>query len=82
MSCLQKYQRILGLEVNYDKTALYRIGSLKKAKALLYTQQNIKWSDKLNILGVEVNQEEAIMLQNNYEPLLMKTRGILNNWRN
>ncbi len=36
-------QRNTGLKVNYDKTSIYRIGSLKHSDATLYTQKQFKW---------------------------------------
>ncbi len=33
----------LGLKVNYDKTNIYRIGSIRNSVARLYTQKTFRW---------------------------------------
>ena len=72
-----------GFQLNYDKTTVYRIGSLKTSKAKLYTAENVKWtSEQINVLGVELNNEsEQALLQQNYQPLLQKTKQVLKTWR-
>ena len=70
-----------GLSVNYDKTSLYRIGSLKKSKAELYTQPAIKWtSEPINVLGIMItqnNDEEEL----NYHTTVDKMRDTFNVWK-
>ena len=44
-----------GLKINYDKTTIYCIGSLKDSNAQLYTSKNFAWSDgDINVLGVNI----------------------------
>ena len=70
-----------GLEINYDKTTVYRIGSLRTSQAKLYTQKNVRWSSEdITVLGVNVSHDN--MLLSNYEPLLDKTKKCLGNWTN
>ena len=74
-----KYQS--GFEVSYDKTTLYRIGSLRHSDAALYDLENYKWSNQdICVLGVTIAHEDVIT--KNYEPLVEKTRKILNSWGN
>ena len=50
---LSQIEANIGLRVSYDKTTLYRIGSLSKTSARLYTAQDFKWSnDDIHVLGV------------------------------
>ena len=68
-----------GFKINYDKTTIYRIGSLHKSKAILYTSKNVKWENNgINVLGVEISYTE--ILQKNYLPLINKLPAILNAW--
>ena len=49
----------MGHKVNYDKTCIYRIGSLKNTNAKLYTTKNIKWSDgNIEMLGITLSNCE------------------------
>ena len=70
-----------GFQLSYDKTTLYRVGSMLRAVPELYTAEGIKWSsEKLNILGVEVHTNEDELLKVNYEPLIEKSKSILKKW--
>ena len=74
---------VSGLRINYDKTSVYRIGSLKDSDAKLYTQKPIQWTNEpVNILGVWIDHNEQYMVELNYKHLLEKTEEILNRWSN
>ena len=48
-----EFQNNTGLKVNYDKTSIYRIGSIKNTKAMLYTNRTYTWTNNdIEILGV------------------------------
>ena len=48
----------IGLKVNYDKTSLYRIGSLANSNAELYTTKIFKWeASTIDVLGVTVTHD-------------------------
>ena len=69
-----------GLAINYEKTSLYRIGSMKHAIPRLYTQKNISWEDVgINVLGTLVTHKNAAMA--NYEAAIVKGRSVLNSWK-
>ena len=79
---LNWFQQQSGLKISYDKTFLYRIGSLRDTDAELYTQNNIAWEgDGLKILGIYVTHKEDI-LNKNYDPVLQKVQTALSNWKN
>ena len=81
IQCLINNKGQTGLTVNYDKTTLYRIGSLKKSKAQLYTQPNIKWTNgPVNVLGITVDHDDIIRL--NYTELMEKAESTLLQWHN
>ena len=49
--------------------------------AKCYTKNNIRWSDEhINVLGVCVSHENQ--MERNYEPLLEKSKSVLNTWTN
>ena len=59
---LSYFQYQMGLHVNYNKTSVYRIGSLKHTNAKLYTTQELKWmSDTIMVLGVKIAHEQIII---------------------
>ena len=39
---LQHVEANIGLKISYEKTSLYRVGSLYKTNAKLYTSQNLR----------------------------------------
>ena len=83
LDTLSYMQTQTGLTVSYDKTSLYRIGSLRKSKALLYTQPQLKYSEEsITVLGVKIHNQENQLCQDNYSPLLRKTKERLNHWTN
>lgn len=75
------YQQI-GLRVNYDKTIIYRLGSLRYSNARLYSQFPIVWTDDpFSVLGIEIGSNE-IELRNNFKDILNKSESILESWYN
>ena len=67
-----------GLTVSYDKTMIYRIGSIANTDAKLYTQKKLKWSNEaINTLGVDLHQEN---LECNFEDVLLKMHAVSQLW--
>ena len=49
-------ERNTGLLLNYDKTSIYRIGSLRNCHAKLYTKVEFKWTNEpITVLGVKMS---------------------------
>ena len=72
----------IGLKVSYDKTSLYRIGSLTKSEARLYTTQNFKWNNEnIDTLGVKIARDGTKVPQN-FEDIVNKLENVCNDWRN
>ena len=79
---LELFRRNAGFKVNYDKTEIYRLGSLHGTNAKLYTQNEIKWTDQpISVLGVTVGYGENIVKQN-YSNIIHKARATLHTWSN
>ena len=71
-----------GFKINYDKTTLYRLGSLRKAEAKRYTTYEIKVVEKcIEVLGVTIAYNNDICKMN-YDPIVSKLTSILAGWRN
>ncbi len=72
-----------GLKVNYDKTAIYRIGSLRHSDAILYTQKNFKWvNHPVTVLGVNVTHEKTDLLKLNYDDIFTSLEKTVEMWGN
>ena len=71
-----------GFQLSYDKTVLYRVGAMTKARAELYTAEGIKWTDeKINILGVDIYAEEDMLLKTNYNAVMEKVEAVVSSWK-
>ena len=72
----------LGLKVNYQKTCIYRIGSLRNSQAVLYTQKQFQWDDPpITNLGIAVSTDLRSMAIENLSPLINKTKDVLTKWK-
>ena len=83
LSVIQNFGEQSGLKLNYDKTTVYRIGSIHNTNAMFYTQPQLAWTnDPVNILGVVVSCNEDQMTTLNYEPVVSKAKQTLFSWSN
>ena len=72
-----------GFKVNYDKTTLYRIGSLKASDVSKYVDKRIKWNvATINVLGVDMVYDSQNLCQINYKNLINKSQAICETWQN
>ena len=79
---IDNFYQISGMQVNYQKTTLYRLGSLCKSEAKLYTEKDIHWqNDEMDVLGVAVMSDKNKLLERNYEKIFMKMTNILRMWK-
>ena len=77
---LTSFQNNTGLQVNYDKTSIYRIGSARNSNAMLYTTKPIAWTrDPFTLLGIRISYENLEDL--NFSPMYDKVSAILKRWR-
>ena len=78
---LNEFKDNSGFKINYDKTVMYRIGSLKATNAKYYTKPMLNWvQHPIEILGVTVSTNQKEMMLLNYNSLCNKTQAILNSW--
>ena len=79
---LQWFHRNAGFRINYNKTELYRIGSLHGSEATLYTQNTVRWTNQpINILGVTVDYHTD-NTRNNYTDIFRRMKATLLTWSN
>ena len=67
-----------GLKVSYDKTTLYRIGSIADSDARIFTLRPIQWSnDFVNTLGINLTYHN---INSNYDSVLRKLETVAKTW--
>ena len=77
---IENFGKKTGFKINYDKTTIYRIGSLKNSVAKFYTKDKITIVNQINVLGIHVCHDKQAMQKLNYAPLCEKAEGILKSW--
>lgn len=79
-----KLENNIGLKVNYDKTSIYRMGSLENTNAQLYTMRVFQWvNNPPNILGVNlVEYTDTKAILSNFQGIMDKVEAVINNWQN
>ena len=76
---LDAFKQHSGFTISYEKTTLYRIGSLKHSCAQMYNMSEVAWSNKdITVLGVKIAHKDLI--QKNYEDLVEKAKHVLSSW--
>ena len=78
----QYFQKSTGLTVNYEKSVIYRLGSIRNTNAKFYSQRKVSWSDKsIKILRIQVTADKQELLNENYDPILAKVEATLQIWK-
>ena len=78
---LRKFHYHSGFEVSYDKTTLYRIGSLRHSNAQMYDMTEYIWSNNdITVLGITIAHENIV--DKNYNSIVKKVENILEAWYN
>ena len=78
---LEKFRLQSGFTVSYEKTTLYRIGSLRHSSAMMYNIDQFTWSNRdINVLGVTISHSDGV--EKNYQGIIEKARKILFAWQN
>ena len=80
LSTLTCIERNTGLKISYDKTCIYRVGSIKFSNAKLYTQTNLKWSDEdIEMLGISISNQN-VQSTAQYDVCINKIDNVVNTW--
>ena len=80
---LTHFETNTGLKLNYDKSTVYRLGSLRNSDAIFYTTKQLIWTnDSINVLGIEIDHNSVNMLKHNYDTIIDKVKLIFQSWHN
>ena len=81
---LSKIKNNLGLSVSYEKTTLYRVGSLANSEAQCYTVKPLKWSNgPIETLGLKFECDSATgNCTENFEKIIRKVDKVCAAWMN
>ena len=72
------YESQTGMQINYNKSLVYRIGLLRNSDAKFYSNKKLIWSEKsFTVLGVQIDKSQSEQTKINLEPLLKKSEAIL-----
>ena len=74
------FERNSGLKLNYDKSSVYQIGSLRNSNAKVYPTKELNWTnEKVNMLGTDIRNSDIVKA--NMDDLLGKIKSIVHTWR-
>ena len=77
----KEFEHFSGLLINYNKTEILRIGSLRKSDAKFVSDLPIIWSEgPVKILGIQMYSNLTETVRNNYENAIQKVEQIVNAW--
>ena len=77
----KRYRLQSGITVSYDKTTLYRIGSLRHSNATLYSMYQYKWSNE-DIKVLSITTAHGDIVSKNYSQVVECARTTCNLWCN
>ena len=81
-SVLREVELNTGLTVSYDKTSLYRVGSLRNSNAKQYTESALNWTNKdISTLGITLTCDGEVA-DCNYTDLIEKLDRVIHMWYN
>ena len=82
LALIGEFHENTGFTLSYEKTTVYRIGSLANSDAKLYSEKAMNWaSGTINVLGIDIYQTEE-ELQKNYEKVVSKAKQVIDSWEN
>ena len=68
-----------GLKISYEKTTVYRVGSLKGTNAKLYTGKMLNWSDEdVELLGIQIPNGEVTSIS--YDKSIDNMEKVYQTW--
>ena len=82
MNVFDVFEECTGMRVSYDKTTIYRLGSLKDTDAKFYSRRKIQWTNQpVNILGIWVDNDHDKCMEKNFDSLIARVNSILEIWK-
>ena len=83
LKTFNEFANYTGLQINYNKTEVLRIGSLQGSDATFYSRLPLQWSDgPVSILGLKVTGNIVECAKINYEEILSKIQSVYDAWLN
>ena len=71
-----------GMKISYEKTTIYRIGSIRNTDVKFFSSRRVNWiSDPVKLLGVTISHDKQECYDINLKPLLARTKNILDIWK-
>ena len=76
------FEKSTGMKISYEKTAIYRIGSLRNSDAKFMSTRKVYWTnDPVNILGIFLSHDYEEYVKLNLDPLMEKSKMLLDIWK-
>ena len=82
MDSFDTFEAHTGMKISYDKTIIYRIGSIRDSDAKFYSTRKINWSNEpVNTLGIWVSHDPEQSWHLNFDPIIKKMDSTLSLWK-
>lgn len=79
---LKLFARLSGLEPNFEKCTIMRIGTLRGTDFSLQCPAPVKWSNgAIDVLGIHIPENPKDLVKINYERKIEKIEKVLQPWR-
>ena len=76
------FQRLSGMLINYEKSTIYRIGSLKNSNARFYTTRNMNWTNEpVKVLGMMLDHDKERREKLNLDEIIKTAESTLGIWK-
>ena len=76
-----KFEHSSGMKINYNKSVVYRMESVRHTNAKFYSMRKLQWSDcPIKILGIILDNDKDNLIKANLDPLIEKSQVILDLW--
>ena len=80
---ISEFESNSGFKINYNKTTIYRVGSIKRSNAKMYCAHNAMWTkEPINILGVNISVNPTENFDLNYNSVINKSESVITCWKN
>ena len=80
ISTFDNFAKISGLEINYEKSQVLRLGALHGTDFVIPSNKPLKWVMETTVLGILISANRKKMVQDNYKILLEKLKKTLKAW--
>ena len=82
LETLDNFALFSGQQVNYDKSTIFRIGSLKRSNVMYCADSQLKWSNSsTNYLGMLIAHDVHVMVNFNFNAKLEEIKSTLQVWK-